>query len=84
MEKPKLAGLLIVVALGAEWAGVARANYVANKRIKKLENQNRFLNLAGVAMAETLDNIANGAPLEDALQRFEEQKQYIEIVDTSL
>jgi hypothetical protein len=35
-------------------------------------------------MAETLDSIANGTPTEDAFQRFEEQKQYIEIVNNSL
>jgi predicted RNA-binding protein with PUA-like domain len=76
--------LLTVVALGAEWAGVTRANYVARKNMRDLKNQNRFLKLAGEAMAETLDSIANGTPTEDAFQRFEEQKQYIEIVNNSL
>ncbi len=84
MEKHKLAGLLIVAALAGEAAGVARANYVARKNLKALRNQNRFLTLAGNAMAETLDAIDSGVPTEAAMARFEEQKQYIDIVTNSL
>lgn len=84
MNKFKLAALLAAVAFASEAAGVVRANHRAKKIIGKLRHQNRFLTLSAEAMAETLDNIQAGVDPEEAFQRFEEQKQYITIVNNSL
>ena len=81
MNKKTVIALLVAAFLAGDFVAILRANRYFKNKIRKLEADNCILQLKLDACCEVFEAADAGADMDETLQRFNAQQEYIALVE---